>query len=131
MGIDLRAFHLIRSQAKVRPLGDVLTIGRQELCLDMGSIARALGKPICIVDAYCEPLLSALGADSVSSIDFSDYETPTYTDDLNIPIDLGREFDTVVDSGSLEHVFDIASAFKKLYSILPNGWPNNSHTASQ
>ncbi len=114
MGIDLHAFHLIKSQSAVRPLGDVLTIGRQELCVDVGYIEQALGKSISTVDAYCEPVLSALGADSVSSIDFSDYETPTYTGDLNVPIDLGLDFDTVIDSGSLEHVFDIASAFRNL-----------------
>lgn len=113
MGIDLHAFHLIKSQSAVRPLGDVLTIGRQELCVDVGYIEQVLGKSHQH-GPYCESVFSALGADSVSSIDFSDYETPTYTGDLNVPIDLGRDFDTVIDSGSLEHVFDMASAFRNL-----------------
>lgn len=114
MGINLHAFHFIRAQSAIRPLGDTLTNGRQELCVDVGYLEQVLGKSIRRVDGYCEPLLSALGADNVASIDFSDYETPTYIGDLNGSIELGREFDTIVDSGSLEHVFDIASAFRNL-----------------
>lgn len=117
MGINLHAFHFIRTQSAIRPLGDTLTIGRQELCVDAGYIEQVLGKAISTADGYCEPLLGALGADSVASIDFSDYETPTYTGDLNASIDLGREFDTIIDSGSLEHIFDIASAFRNLIRL--------------
>jgi hypothetical protein len=112
MGIDIHAFNFLALQTRSRPLGDVLTIGRQSLSLPSDYVVSRLGASVPSADGYCEPLLAAMGASSVASIDFSEYENPTHVGDLGSPLSLGRRFDTIVDSGSLEHVFDVVSAFR-------------------
>jgi hypothetical protein len=111
MGIDIHAFNFIMLQAKKDRLGSVLTIGRQSLSLNKEFVESRLGTRVDSANGYCEPVLMALNASNVASIDYSDYESATYVADLNFPVRIESEFDTVIDSGSLEHVFDTASAF--------------------
>lgn len=119
MGIDLHTFRLIQDLAAQRPIGDVLTIGRQSVDFD----ASALGQPpVDPVQAqYCEWVLRAIGADKVASLDISDYEGAIHIGDLGAPMTLPRTYDTVIDAGSLEHVFDVATAFRNLISFAANG----------
>lgn len=116
MGIDIHAFNFIKHQAARHPLGKVLTIGRQSLSVDPGFIEMNLGKAIERT-GYCEPLLLALNAESVESLDFSDYEDATYVADLNQPLSIDARFDAIIDSGSLEHVFDVAAAFRNIINL--------------
>ena len=42
--------------------------------------------------------------------------------DLNYPIDLGRQFDTVINHGTAEHVFNIAQVFRTIHEhTVPGG----------
>jgi SAM-dependent methyltransferase len=120
MGIDIHAFNFIKYQASRRPLGSVLTIGRQSLGVDPAFIEMELAQPIERT-GYCEPLLLALNAERVASLDFSDYEGATFVADLNQPISIEDTFDTVIDSGSLEHVFDVANAFRNTINLCKMG----------
>lgn len=119
MGIDLHSIRLIQDLAAQRPLGDVLTIGRQSVDFD----ASALGNPPAdpVEAQYCEWVLRALGAGAVASLDISDYEGATHVGDLGAPMTLPRTYDTVIDAGSLEHVFDVAAAFRNLISFTAVG----------
>jgi len=57
---------------------------------------------------------------SITAIDF--HGTPTaHKLDLNQPIDLGRRFDIVHNAGTLEHVFDIAQAFRNVHNLTKPG----------
>ena len=58
------------------------------------------------------PLLRALGAARIISLDASSYEGASRVADLNAEIapDLENAFTTVLDSGSLEHIFDFRAA---------------------
>jgi SAM-dependent methyltransferase len=120
MGIDAHPFNFIKLQSRRAPLGRVLTIGRQQLSVD----ARRLGEELAAVagqSLYCEPVLTALGAESVASVDYSDYEQPSYVADLGRPITMSERFDTIVDAGSLEHIFDVATAFRNLIELCEVG----------
>jgi hypothetical protein len=119
MGIDLHTVRLIQDLAAQRPLGDVLTIGRQSVDFD----ASALGQPPAdpAQAQYCEWVLRAIGANEVASLDISDYEDATHIGDLGAPMTLPRTYDTVIDAGSLEHVFDVATAFRNLISFTATG----------
>ncbi|MBX9815536.1 MAG: hypothetical protein A4S12_11835 [Proteobacteria bacterium SG_bin5] len=119
MGIDRHAFHLIARLAREAPLGDVLTIGRQ--CVDFDARALGFTPPPGAAARYCEWLLLALGARSVASLDVSAYEGATHIADLGAPIDLPDRFDTVIDAGSLEHVFDVATAFRNCIALTRPG----------
>ncbi|ARN79947.1 hypothetical protein MCBRY_000834 [Methylocystis bryophila] len=120
MGIDAHPFNFIKFQSQRGPLGRVLTIGRQELSVG----ARLLGEEVAAVarqSLYCEPALLALGATSVASLDYSDYEQASFVADLGRPITMSERFDTIVDAGSLEHVFDVATAFRNLIELCEVG----------
>jgi SAM-dependent methyltransferase len=56
-------------------------------------------------------------------MDASDFEGATILQDLNEPLESGLhdQFDAVVDSGTLEHVFNIPTAFKNAMDALKVG----------
>lgn len=119
MGIDRHSFNLIQSLAAQRPLGDVLTIGRQSVDFDAADLAPRPSDPA--EAKYCEWVLRALGANVAASLDISDYEGATHIGDLGAPMVLPRTYDTIIDAGSLEHVFDVATAFRNLIAFTATG----------
>lgn len=120
MGIDRHLYNLLRWQAAEASLGDVLTIGRMSLDVPIGDIKKDFPAST-IQGPYAESLLTALGAHSVSSIDASAYEAPTFVGDLNREISHDSRYSTVIDGGSLEHVFDVAQAFWNLTRLCEVG----------
>jgi SAM-dependent methyltransferase len=101
MGIGIYELQLLQ---RFRPRGEVLTLGRQNYGVE-----------------YAEDLLISLGASAVVSIDYSNFEGATYTGDLNKPVDLGKQFDTIIDFGTTEHVFDIAQALENCVQLCKIG----------
>ncbi len=101
-------------------------IGRQDLHLrigDLKSVFRSFGMPLdndnvaAIFNqnqGYAEPLLSFLGARDVQSFDKSSYEGATHLHDMNHPMpeQFAQQYSTVLDGGSLEHVFNFPVAIK-------------------
>ena len=59
-------------------------------------------------------LRQEFGASTVVSIDYSDYEGANIIHDMNYPIsqETYSKFDTVIDAGSLEHVYNAPQALK-------------------
>lgn len=74
-------------------------------------------------DEYAEPLFKILGADTVDSMDVSDFEKATLLHDMNKPIgnELKNRFTCVVDGGTLEHVFNFPVAIKNCMEMLEVG----------
>ncbi|MDD2857605.1 MAG: hypothetical protein PHU75_02925 [Candidatus Nanopelagicales bacterium] len=69
--------------------------------------------------AHCESLLtSEFGASECHSVDASGYEGATFIRDLNSPFpdDSVNGYDVVLDFGTLEHVFDVRTAFDNVAS---------------
>lgn len=111
-----------------------LTIGRQR-CYSSPRLLRShlreagvrLGRreAMAVVDqGYCEPLLQRIGARLIDSLDASDYEGATIVHDLNrpVPATLRRSYSVVLDSGSLEHVFNFPRAIAEcLECVKPGG----------
>ena len=119
MGVAFHELKFLTLVARRRPLGAVLTFARQDLNVSAEELAREYGPDFVPDDAqYVDGLLrQKLGATAVSSVDNSDYEGATYVANLNEAVDLGRQFDTVVDCGTSEHVFDIARAFRNAIAL--------------
>ena len=76
---------------------------------------------------FCEKLLlTHFGSVKVDSYDYSDYEGATFTCDLNKPLPsnlTGPEYlyDTIMDPGSIEHIFNIPQAFKNISDMCKIG----------
>lgn len=101
MGVAFHELKFLTLVARQRPLGEVLTFARQDLNVSADEFAREYGADFVADDAhYADGLLrQKFGATSVSSVDNSDYEGATYVANLNEAVDLGRQFDTIVDCG--------------------------------
>jgi len=113
MGIDAHALNFIRYAAKDRPLGRVATMGRQAL-----AIARLQAQ----FGRYCENfLMQEMGAEIVASYDFSDYEGATHIADMNKPLERVTQYETVIDCGTLEHIFNVPQALKNVSSLCKTG----------
>ena len=92
----------------------VLTIGRMEWYAG-GVGIRILNRRMKTNFAqskYAEFVFSALGSEKVDSLDYSSYEGATIEHDLNFPVpeNLHSKFELILDSGSLEHVYNCQQA---------------------
>jgi hypothetical protein len=114
MGIDVTALKFLRHCRTFGPFNSTLTIGRQEIHAADLDVRRILRAPASYRhDKYSERLLTDyFGATSVESTDKSDYEGATRIHDMNqvMPPELRSRYDSIIDIGSLEHVFNIAQA---------------------
>jgi len=99
--------------------GKVLTIGRQEVILDhkekkLLNIDNSKFKDQKYIDNI---LINQFSSLSVDSVDFSDFEKATIIADLNKPIEKINLFDTVIDFGTSEHVFNIAQCLQNIANL--------------
>ncbi len=114
MGIDLHAFNFLKFCTKNNViLGKTLTLGRQGNHLNWKDPETGL------VDEYCEPMLKKeFKASTVQSVDASDYENATFVQDLNKSWEckglVNQKFKTIIDAGTLEHVFNIPQALESI-----------------
>lgn len=135
MGLDEHEVRFVLSAAESGvDFSRTVMIGRQELHLDVSTLDRLLreygygtANASQIAEragGYAEPLLELLGAEEVQSLDASDFEGATLVHDLNQPLDvdgLRGTFTLVIDSGSLEHVFDFPTAIRSLMELVAVG----------
>ena len=131
MGINT-AFAQLLVQAKIQGvnLQNTLTIGRQSLTVprkELTEIACKLG--LSSVDenfssSFADDFLkTALGASSLTSIDYSDYQDADIVHDLNQPIpeEWSNKFDTLIDGGTIEHIFDIKQVLSNYMNLVKPG----------
>jgi hypothetical protein len=123
MGVDLHSLRLLQYVSAREPLGDVATMGRQ--CVHVGpeNQRKLLGisekQPY---GPYCEELLlERFGASSVVSFDASSYEHATVLHDMNLPINHAYQYDSIIDLGTLEHVFNLPVALSNVASLCKKG----------
>ena len=130
MGLNINATKLLlKLRSDGFDYGNVLTLGRQRLNLTKGDLQKNLKAFGYNIDArelkkqkngYCEPFLELLGAIKVDSMDVSDYEKATLLHDLNAPIadQHKNTYQTLIDSGTLEHVFNFPIAIKNCMELI-------------
>lgn len=130
MGLNVNATKLLlHLKAENFAFGNVITLGRQRLNVSKFDLQKNLdtfGQKAKASElksknnGYCEPFLELLGATRVDSMDVSNYENATVLHDLNNPIphSLKNRFTTVIDSGTLEHVFNFPVAIKNCMEMI-------------
>jgi hypothetical protein len=110
-------------------------IGRQELFIDPGSLARILRcydlekseaevrGLLTEANGFAEPLLTLLGAQDIKSVDASGYEGASMVHDMNltIPDGLQGRFSAVIDAGTLEHIFNFPRAIQNCMEMVEVG----------
>jgi len=123
MAIDNHGLNFLRYARTKKPFGDTITLGRQSI-LVLKPVLQALLGPSCGEQPYCERLLTqCFGATRVESIDKSAYEQATYVHDFNEPLPAGlhQKHDTVLDMGTLEHIYNAPQAFKNCSQLCKSG----------
>ena len=129
-----RRFLLYAKSAGV-DFGDMAMIGRQSLYVtpsEMRQVFAAAGETltdaeiadICNGSAgYAETFFSRLGARRAESADYSNFESATFTHDMNAPIPPRHheQYSVVLDSGSLEHIFNFPCAIKNCMEMVRLG----------
>ncbi len=130
---------LVRAKEKGVDFGHVATIGRQSLRIppkDLAALGKRLGRigldwSRISAAGFAEPFLKeVLDADRVTSFDQSDYQDVDVTHDFNQPLvpDLHETFDTLVDGGTMEHIFDVKCVFSNYMSMVKHGGSIFIHT---
>lgn len=136
MGLNANAIrHILIAKSLGVNFAETVMIGRQRLFLTPEELRTLLadhGDTVTVAEAqelvhskheYAEPLLERLGAREVRSVDTSDWERATDIHDMNAPIPealIGR-FTTVLESGTLEHIFDFPRSVRNCMDMLAQG----------
>jgi hypothetical protein len=151
MGLTrLAAEFLVQARSQGVEFGDSLTLGRQVMFISPVDAAKLLRRYKLFPEGLSEEefyrqqfsspyvadaFLRALGAKEVTAMDFTDYEGPVISHDLNQPVrdELKDRFDTVIDGGTLEHVFNFPTAIQNCMEMVKVGGtlfivtPANNH----
>lgn len=132
MGIDnSAATFLTYSKRRGANFSRTITFGRQSLEASEKTVQRiwealALPQdqfPKLRKGLFAEPFFEALGATTIDSLDASDFEGASVIHDLNLPVAeaLKRKYSVVIDSGTIEHIFNAPIAFKNAMELLEVG----------
>jgi SAM-dependent methyltransferase len=124
MGIDVHTLKFLMFAMKKKHLGRVATIGRAGLHVPKKKLKEIMNWSSQVdYGGYCENFLKTeFGAISVESFDKSDYEDATHIVDLNKPIEEPGFFDTIIDGGCLEHIFNVPQALANISKLCaPDG----------
>jgi hypothetical protein len=119
MGIDVHGLQFLMFARKKQPFGRVATIGRQGIYVPKDRIKKLMKLPEEVdFGPFCEELLKGqFGAVKVDSFDYSDYENATHVVDMNKPLAIEETYDTVIDSGSIEHIYNAPQALANVSAM--------------
>jgi len=119
MGLGINGFNFLKYFTQDNHLGEVLTLGRTSNHINWIDPDNNK-KPI-----YIESILKKeFKAISVSSLDASSYEGATIIHNLNNQIsedEINRKFDSILDLGVIEHVFNVPNALLTIAKLCKNG----------
>jgi len=130
---------LVRAKLDGTSFGRLATIGRQSLTVpleDLKGFAQQLGAGSSdweriAATGYADTfLVDVLGADRVTSFDYSAYQGVDVVHDFNRPLDPKHHqaFDALIDGGSIEHIFDVRQAFENYMNLIRPGGEIFIHT---
>ncbi|TFV97266.1 hypothetical protein E4S40_01005 [Algoriphagus kandeliae] len=134
MGFNIKTTELLIQAKKLGvDFSKVATIGRQTLngsFIEFENLFKSYGYKeedleniISRKNRYSEGFLNSLGAVSIDTFDASNYEGATRIWDMNLPIpqDLKENYSLLIDSGSLEHIFNFPQAIKNCMEMVKEG----------
>ena len=136
MGLTFHEYKFLEQVSKKKNFGNVLTLGKQEIILTNEDKKRLnLFEKDYVNDEYIDKLLvDKFKANSVKSVDNSSFEGADIIHDMNKPIEnLNEKFDTIIDFGTSEHIFNVVenlsniSKFCKNDGIILHSLPANNN----
>ena len=125
MGVTFQTFDLLKKNInELGKLGDVLTLGRLGNQIDKKKL-KLLGlqdNKLFSQEYFDTVLTDYLGANSVDSIDNSNFEGANIIWDMNIElVNIKKQYDTIIDIGTSEHVFNINQNLENISKLCKSG----------
>lgn len=120
MGITFHEFKFLEYITKNQKLGNVATLGRLELYMRPIDLEELSLNKYIKDDTYFADrvIIEKFGATNLVSIDNSSFEKANLIIDLNKPItDKIDQYDTIIDFGTSEHIFDIAQCLRNISKL--------------
>ena len=117
MGVNLHSLNFLLLNSKRREFGKTLTLGKLKIYVDEFNIKKILNNKNYKKQKYIdEVLINYFGSTQVDILDIDDYEGANIIHDLNIkiPEKLENKYDTILDFGTLEHIFDVKTAIENI-----------------
>jgi len=125
MGMTFQTFDLLKKNInEFGQLGNVLTLGRLGNQIDKKKLKLlGLENDKAFSHEYSEEILiKHLGASSVDSIDNSDFEKANIVHDMNEELKIiKKRYDTIIDFGTSEHIFNINQNLRNISNLCKNG----------
>ena len=125
MGMTFQTFDLLKKTIdEFGELGDVLTLGRLGNQIDKKKLKLlGLENNIAFSKEYCDTILiDYFGANLVHSIDNSNFEGANIIFDMNEELEsITKQYDTIIDIGTSEHVFNINQNLKNMSKLCKRG----------
>jgi hypothetical protein len=121
MGVDYHGIHFLSYvKENYGDFGFSITLGRQELHLDQNTLQIFGINDSRFLDEVSGTILSSKKMDS---LDFSVYEGANIVHDLNLPIqdNLMHHYDTVIDFGTTEHIFNVPQVLDNCSKLIKVG----------
>ena len=126
MAIDINAARFLLSE-KNRGInfGRTLTLGRQGVCMSRSAYASFLEMLEVRTDEFenADAFFRGMGAAPLTHVDASDFEGAAIVHDMNdlVPSHYHAVFDTVMDGGTLEHVYNFPVAMRNCMEMVKPG----------
>jgi hypothetical protein len=125
MGMTFQTFDLLKKNIiEFGKLGDVLTLGRLGNQIDKKKL-KLLGlesNDIFSKEYSDEILTDYFGANLVHSIDNSNFEAANIIFDMNKELkDINKQYDTILDIGTSEHIFNINNNLANISKLCKSG----------
>jgi hypothetical protein len=134
MGLDCQIVKYLLMRRPKIDFQKTATLGRQQMYVDRADqqelrerfhlpFSESDLSQIFAWEGFSEPFFRFLGAEEIISIDASDYEGATLIHDLNRPVpqSVCDRFTTVIDSGTLEHIFNFPQAIQNCMKMVKVG----------
>jgi hypothetical protein len=121
MGVNYHAIHFLSFvKEKYGDFGFSITLGRQNLLLDQKTQKKFGIYNLRFLD---EVPATIFNSKTMDSIDFSDYEGANILHDLNLPVkdSLVEQYDTLIDLGTTEHIFNVPQALDNCVKLIKVG----------
>ena len=123
MGLDTQSLQFLKFCAKNKNFGRTITIGRQSCHVNLSHLKRTGWKEDFVPDYIEDILVNCFKAEiGVDSIDNSNYEGATIIGDLNNDIAIPeKRYKTIIDLGSMEHIFNIPKVINNIQKLCEIG----------
>lgn len=124
MGIDNHVLKFLKYSSIKKKFNLTITIGRQEIKDTEQNLKKLLNNQYYKKSKYSENLLAGnFGSTKIDSIDNNNFEKATHIHNMNDPLPekLLKNYDTVIDGGCLEHIFNVPQALKNCSFLLKPG----------